>query len=1108
MAKQNRKSYLSQLKFDPSLKDTWWAKYLINFRIVLLLIIAIIAAGAYSYFTVPRRVNPEVKIPIVIVSVVLPGASPADVESLITIPIEDKLDNVEGIDTMVSTSRDNVSLTTMQFLSNVDGEKALQDVQREINSGEALPEDALEPAVTLLDFENSPIWTFTVTGKGDSASLMRFSRELRDDLEDLDKIDTVQIAGLDSQEIQVIVDPQKIASFGINPAQLSQLVKSSSASYPAGSIQSNGLTFSLSINRDVEGIEDVRNLLLTANGRQFRLGDVAEVINRSKLNLQKTYLVKEDSSSRAVQFYLFKSKDANIDEAEEEASKLVDEKIASYQGRFEVTTITNIADEIVKQFDKLFEEFGLTILLVFLLLIVFLGFRQSVIALLTIPLTLLSAMIVINVMGLSLNFLTAFAFLIALGLLIDDTIVTVAAMTRYYLTGKFTPAETAMLVWRDFIVPLWSMTITVIWAFVPLLLAGGIIGEFIKSIPIIVTATMISSTTIAIFITLPIMIVLLKPQIPYRVNVFIRILLILFIISSVFIFLPRSQIYPAALMLIFASLFIMYLLKDIIFRKASYFYNTRKNSRLSALNRGLQNGFINIERLSEAYKKIIDKILRSDVLRRNTIIAVIVFALVGYALVPLGLVKNEFFPKTDEDVLYLQVDYPSGTSLEQTNKEMFKFIKNIKLTEEMNYYVADTGAGLSENFDRSENPSSFLLTFHLLPDEERDITASEIAESLRKTFKNYTAGTVRVFEISGGPPVGADIQINFLGDDLTVLNSYAQKLQGWMEKQEALTNVQNSQKASTSKIVFVPDKQKLVDSGLTVESLGLWLRTYASGFTLDSIKIENTDTDITFLMDMDIQSVSSLNGVPTPNGNIELLSLGSVKLENNPTSIVRTDGKRQISVTAGVTAGASATEINSQVTKYVESLDLQQGYSWKTGGVNEENERSVQSIIQAMLLSFLLILITMVLEFGSFRQTLIALLIIPLGVTGVFYIFALTGTPLSFPALIGILALFGIVVRHVIIVIEKINDNRKHGMELHDSLVDAAGSRLEPVLLTSLAAIAGLIPITVSDPLWRGLGGAIIAGLLFSGAIKLFFVPVIYYEWFKKDPDNKKIKTI
>jgi len=328
-----------------------------------------------------------------------------------------------------------------------------------------------------------------------------------------------------------------------------------------------------------------------------------------------------------------------------------------------------------------------------------------------------------------------------------------------------------------------------------------------------------------------------------------------------------------------------------------------------------------------------------------------------------------------------------------------------------------------------------------------------------------------------------------------------------MKKQSGLANVQNSNQASTSKIVFVPDKSKLADAGLTPDALGLWLRTYASGFTLDTIKQNNDDTDITFLMGANPQSPASLGSilVPTPNGQVPLLSLGKLKLDTNPLTIVREDGKHSVTVTAGVTQGISSTEKNKVVEKFANDLHLPSGYSWKTGGVNEENQKSVQSILSAMLLSFLLILVTMVIEFGSYRQTLIALLIIPLGVSGVFYVFALAGIPLSFPALIGILALFGIVVTHAIVVIEKINDNRRHGMELHDSLVDAAASRLEPVLLTSLATIVGLVPITLSNALWRGLGGAIIAGLLFSGAIKLFFVPVVYYEWFK-EKDKKETK--
>jgi multidrug efflux pump subunit AcrB len=1104
--KQQRISYLSQLHFDPDLKNKWWAKYIVNIRLVILLILSIVAVGTFSFISIPRRLNPEVKIPIVVISTVLPGAAPADVESLATIPIEDKVNNVKGIDTMVSSSRENVSVIQLQFLSSVNGDKALQDVQTALGGNLDLPTDAQTPSVSLVDFEDQPVWEFAVTTTADTASLMRFSRELRDKLKDLPKIDRVELSGFDTQEIQVIIDPVKVNEYGINPAQLSQLVKNATASYPAGSIHTDNSTFALSIDKDVTDIADLRNLRLTApGGRTFLLADVASIIERSKNNQARSVLAYPNGKPmQTVGFFVYKSKNVNIDAAEKDAKKIVTETIAQYHGKFAVTTILNSSEEILKQFADLYSDFQSTIILVFVLLLIFLGFKQAVISSLTVPLTFLSTFAIINAMGLSLNFLTAFAFLIALGLLIDDTIVSVAAMTRYFRTGKFTASETGILVWRDFIVPLWSTTITTIWAFVPLLLASGIIGEFIKSIPIVVTATMLSSTTVAVLITLPLMIIILKPKIPRRVKILLTVLLLIGIVTFAALLIPQSVVYPMVLLCVLFMIFLVYQIRSTL---VSRFKNVTVNSRYTRFSDRFANGFINIESLSERYKNVIDIILLSKAARRSTLIAIIVFAVVGYALVGFGFVKSEFFPKTDEDLLYVQVDLPAGTNVDKANSEMISFVEQIKKTEEVNFLVADSGVSYDSNMGgRNGESGSFLITLHLFPKDKRHVSSQDLSERIRERLKTYTKGTVSVIELSGGPPAGADIQISFLGNDLATIDGYANKMVDFLKKQPRVTNVTSSNKSSTSKIVFVPDKVKMAEANISTDMLGLWLRTYASGFTLDTIKVNNEDTDITFQMGKGVPTPQELGSLTMPgqNGPVQLLSLGTLQLTTNPTSISRENGKRRITVSGGVTKGASATEINKDVEKFANSLQLPQGYFWQTGGVNEENQKSVQSILQAMVISFLLILITMVIEFGSFRQTLIALLIIPLGISGVFYVFALTGTPLSFPALIGILALFGIVVTHAIVVIEKINDNRKHGMNLHDSLVDAAGNRLEPVLLTSLATIVGLIPITLSDPLWRGLGGAIIAGLLFSGAIKLFFVPVMYYNWFKGEEDAGK----
>jgi len=288
-----------------------------------------------------------------------------------------------------------------------------------------------------------------------------------------------------------------------------------------------------------------------------------------------------------------------------------------------------------------------------------------------------------------------------------------------------------------------------------------------------------------------------------------------------------------------------------------------------------------------------------------------------------------------------------------------------------------------------------------------------------------------------------------------------------------------------------------------VNDASLLLRTFANGYELDSdvsFKDLENDRDIVLRMSTEnpkLENIGSLVAPQNPSG-APLYAFGRMELQPNPARITREEGKRSLSVTASVLDGYSSPEIGNQLTQFASTMNFPQGYSWKTGGVNEENEKSIQSILQAMVLAFLLILGTLVVQLRSYRKALIVLLVIPLALTGVFTIFALTGTPLSFPALIGVLALFGIVVNNSIILVDKINQNLRENMSQEEAIVNASASRLEPIFLSSMTTIIGLTPITLSDPLWQGLGGAIIAGLIFSGTIMLFFIPVVYAMWFKE----------
>ncbi|MDQ3008174.1 MAG: efflux RND transporter permease subunit [bacterium] len=1101
-----RPSYLDRLTVDTALMSGFVAKYITNIRIVMLLILTILLLGITAYTQLPKRLNPEVKIPIITIVTILPGAGPSDVESLVTNPIEDTLRSLKDVDVIGSRSLENVSAITIQFESSVETEKARTDVQSLVDTVNDLPSDAQAPTVSALDFEDIPVWTFALITTKSYPDLMSTATELKEVIEDVPQVDRVNANGLDELEVVVEASAQKLATYNLNPFALSQTLQSARGTYPAGVIQTDSNVFALTIDPAVSSIDDIRNLPLIVNNQVLRLGEVATVTQKSKTTQNDSFLASaERESQRAVTFSVYKTTGSNIDDAGAAVSTVVDEYMESAGSEYQLVTLSNTSDEINQQFDDLLGEFRTTIFLVMGVLFLFLGLRQALISALTVPLTFLSAFFLMQFFGMSINFLSMFAFLLALGLLVDDTIVVVSAMTTYYKSGRFTPVETGLLVWRDTIIPIWSTTLTTIWSFVPLLLTTGIIGEFIKPIPIVVTLTMLSSTAIAVLVTLPLMIFLLKPVLPSRVILMFKILLFVVALAVVAYFTWQSPVMPVAI--------VVYIALTLLFRqvlpqlKAQL---TQATHRIQLKNlrhffaKTSNHGVVNLDRLSNWYRRLILRVITNKSSRRSVVIAVVVYSVFCFALLPLGFVKNEFFPKTDTTALFVELELPSGTVKEKTSIEAQEILNQLRFTPETEFVTADIGQGAQSGFGGSSGGSNLAnFTLRLTEIDERAVASYDIAEDLRAQFSQYRAGSISVIEESGGPPAGADIQIKLLGEDLGELNTQADAIVTFLGEQVGVTNVRKSVKEGTSKLTFVPDTAKLAENGLSADSLGGTLRLYASGFTLDTMKLQESDTDetdVVFRLDTGLANADDLSSlsVTTPQGNsIPLQALGYFVPKANPTSIAHESFQRTISVTAAIRPGYSVAEENQKLESFADSLDLPAGYSWETGGVNEENDSSINSILQAMLLTAVLILITMVVQFASFRQAIIVIIVIPLAVSSVFLSYALTGTPLSFPALIGILALFGIVVTNSMFIVDKINLNIKEGMGFEESIADAGASRMEPIILTKLSTIFGLLPITISDPLWRGLGGAIISGLLVASVIMLLFIPALYYNWMK-----------
>ncbi len=1103
---KNPVSYLKFLKFDQNLNKSWLANYLQNPRLVILIVLSIILLGVSGFLALPKVLNPEIKIPIVIINTSLPGAGPKDVESLITIPIEDSVNNLSRLDTVTSTSQDSVSSVVLQFTSGTDPDKALSDAQTAVTSLSTLPKDATKPNVQKLDFSNVPVWSFNISSSLDNASLMNLGQTLKTALKDLPTVDQVNTVGLETTEIQILINPEAVNRYQISPQMLSQAITTATNSFPAGSLKTSSSNFALTIDNQTTSVEELRKLRVNLNGNKVALSDIATVAEVAKPDQPPSYLATSNSApTKSIRFDVYKTSNASIAKAVLDSKKLVNQTLQPYQNRFLVSSILDTGQQIDDQFNELVRDFTITVSLVFIVLLIFLGFRQALVASLAIPLTFLITFSVMNLTSIDLSFIAFFSLLLSLGLLVDDTVVVISAMTAYFRTGKFSPIQTGLLVWRDFVTAIFTTTITTVWAFLPLLLSTGIIGEFIKPIPIVVSTSLLASFGVAMLITLPFVVIVLAGYFPKRVLALVKLLILLLVAGLLIAILPKSPVFIVILILFSLLIFIFTQTRDLLAIKV------RKKLGKLKFNYYLEHGLISFEVIGRKYRQILGTILSGKSNRRRALIMVAIFSVFSYLLFPLGLVQNEFFPKTEGDSLSLSLELPQGTNLDQSQVESLKILDDLRHTPDTDFVTASIGLGVDSSSGdfTSQSANTVLFTLNLVPKSNRHLSSFAIADQLRQKYQNYPLGKISVIEASGGPPAGSDVQIKLFGPDSDQLDVYANKIEDYLKSHPGVENIDKSIKPGTSKISFVPDQQKLLDNNLTIDQVGFWLRTFASGSDVQSVKFDsqsNLSQEITIRVNAHTPSVENLDllNIPTSSGNVPLSSLGTLVVEPNPTLITREESKRTLSVTASVKTGFVAATINKNLEDFANSLNLQSGYSWQTGGVNEENQKSVTSILQAMALSFLLIIITMVLQFKSFRKALIVMMVIPLSVSGVFIIFALTHTPLSFPALIGILALFGIVVKNAILVVDKINQNNKAGLEFKDAIIDAAESRLEPIALTSFTAIIGLLPITLSNPLWRGLGGAIIAGLTFSGTIMLFFIPVIYYLIFVGSEGKKR----
>lgn len=1116
-------AYLDRLEFNPELKKSFLYFFIKNFRVVILIILLISGWGIFSYVRLPRESTPEVKIPIAVISVFYAGASPADVEELVTKKIETDIAGIPGIDKITSNSSNSFSSVAVQFEAdqNVDDSvRRLRDKLSEIRRDIAI--DAEDPQLTEISFDDSPIITFSLTGPYDSFAMRGYAEDIQDELEKISGVREANVSGGDQKQFEVSYDPQKMTFFGISVEQANLKIAATNRAIPSGNFEGEEFNYPIRADAKFFDIESLRNIPITHTneGGIVYLKDIANVQeNAIEKTVYSRISAQGSEPQEAVTIQVIKRTGNSILDTANEANQTVDEMLKTLPPDIKYSITLNQADLIKQDFDRLTHDFSLTLALVMGVLILIVGVKEAFVAGLAIPLVFFISFGVMQMTGTSLNFLSIFSLILALGLLVDDAIVVVSATKQYMKTGKYTPEEAVLLVLKDFKVVLLTTTLATVWAFMPLLLSTGIIGQFIKSIPITVSVTLFASLIVAIIINNPLAAVLERVRLTRKFFFFIFAAVIL--VGSISIS-RHTAIGYAFSAVSFAA---------IIFMLRWYFGNgqkimennkqladreweddelikqklkTKSRDKDSTLKDKIIHGIIHFDRVLPIYEKYLRMVLATKKRRFALLLSMLALFVFACLLPALGIVKSEFFPPSNMDSISISLRGPSGLRLSgidpvvrQVEERLLKYPEIVNFST----LVGNPGSGshLLISSTGSSNTASINIKLTPITDKTR-IASYELADKIRADIADIQGATITISTPKGGPPSGSAFEAQVSGDDLQVLDKIANDLQPILDSIGGVVNSDISLKDAPAEYTFKLDPLKMEFYNLNAASVGSVLRTAISGLTVSTVIRDNKDIDIVADFASDkiptLESIQNLQILNSAGKAVYIKDVAKIELKPSVETIKRIDQKRSVLLTADVSGKTNSTEVVSLFQKKIgESYKLPEGYEISYGGENEQNNESVASIQRAMIIALLLIFSTMVIQFNSFRKAAIVLVTLPLALIGVFIGMAIFGISLSFPGLIGILALFGIVVKNAIILIDKINLNINTGIPFEESIVDAGKSRLEAIFITSICTIFGIIPITLSNEVWMALGSAVIFGLMLSSFLTLFIVPTLYFTF-------------
>ncbi len=1102
-----------------------------NSNTIYILIVALLIFGVYSYITMPRELFPEVNYPTIFVRTVYPGNSAKDIENLITNPLEKELKGVEGIKDLKSISAQDMSMIFVEFPANEDIDARLTDVKDAVEKAiPNLPDDLpTDPVVTKFNFSQFPIVFVNIAGKDYSPEeLKQYAEYLKDEIEKIPDISKVEIKGLPEKEVQVNVDLNKLKELNLSFNEIINAIKAENLTISAGQIKSGGFLKEIRIAGEFKDIDDIRNIAVRSVGNKVVfLKDIAEV--------KETYK-DPDSYARlynhpVLSLQVIKKDEGNQIKATDQVKSII--KKARQTGdipeNLDIVLTSDMSKVIRKQINSLGNNLMEGVVFVILVLLLFLGLRNSLIVGFAIPMSLVTSFVFIALFGYSLNNIVLFSLILALGMLVDNGIVVVENIYRF--VDKGVPKRQAVVrATSEIAVPIIASTLTTLSAFLPFAFWNSLMGEFMKQLPITLIIVLSASLFTALVLIPPVARVTVKPVSQQHPPVKKKNLIVSgFLIAVALLFYLFKFNELANILILTAALILLYLF--VIYPWAKW----------------TQDKFL------PWLERIYHDFIRFSLRGKNPLIIfiatllVLIFSFAFYfgATHP----KVTMMPESDPRYINVYVYTPAGSDLDRTDsvvrvveKDINRLIapyKNI-----INSMITTVGAGVARQREVAvgKNYNRGRITIEFVDYEKRHgISTQEIKKIFSDSLLNRYPG-VDIFLESDkhGPSSGKPISVEISGDNLQTLFQYGDSIINRIEK----ANIRGYEKlefdinTGVNELVISIDRKKAGQLGLSTAMIAQTIRTALFGTEASKYKEGTDEYPINVrLADEYRHNIDNLLNlkipVRTPNGQVSAIpvsTVASVKLSSTVDAIRHRDTKRTLTIQSDVLPGYNANDINQQIRGAIADLQLPEGYSVKFTGEQEDMKESMRFMMIAMLVAITLILTIMVYQFNSLVKPLIILFGVLFSTIGVFLGYALLGMDLSvLMSGIGIIALAGVVVNNGIVLIDYIDllkDRRRSelGLEeddplpkedIREAIIEAGRTRLRPVLLTATTTVLGVLPMALglnidfgglirhfaphiyfggeSAQFWAPLAWAIIFGLTVATFMTLVVVPSMYW---------------